>query len=160
VQDQFAFESFVAILKRYGNDVSMIPLAWYYPRAIREPAVMDVVPGLSPNNVWTPREYQAVWMQKFYELLGEGAPPFLPDNDPAQPYIRSIAFPVLGPTWFHDGFGDPRDGGRRWHEGIDLMGVAGQPLRAAADGVVTRIRYENAGTAGVVISITDADGYR
>ena len=31
VQDQFAYEAFVGILKRYGNDVSKIPLAWYYP---------------------------------------------------------------------------------------------------------------------------------
>ncbi|MBA3398866.1 MAG: hypothetical protein H0U01_02790, partial [Acidimicrobiia bacterium] len=44
VQDQFAYESFVAILKRYDNDVSVIPLAWYYPVAISRPDLMDVVP--------------------------------------------------------------------------------------------------------------------
>lgn len=160
VQDQFAFEGFVAILKRYGNDVSKIPLAWYYPRAIGNDRLMDIVPVPSANNVLTPREYQAMWMQKFYELLGEGAPPFLPDNDPNDPYIRQIAFPVLGPTWFTNDWGDPRDGGARRHEGNDLMGESGQPLRSAVDGTITRLRWENQGTAGAVISITDADGYR
>jgi murein DD-endopeptidase MepM/ murein hydrolase activator NlpD len=161
VQDQFAYESFVAILKRYGNDVSKIPVAWYYPAAIGNPALMDIVPMPGAGNTLTPREYQTLWMKKFYELLGEGSPPFLPANDLTQPYIRSIAFPVLGPTWFMNDWGFPRGAhGERRHEGNDLMAEAGQPLRAAVDGTVTRIRYTNEDTAGVVITITDTDGYR
>jgi hypothetical protein len=161
VQDQFAYESFVAILKRYGNDVSKIPVAWYYPAAISNPALMDIVPLPEAGNSLTPREYQTLWMRKFYELLGEGGPPFLPANDLSQPYIRSIAFPVLGPTWFMNDWGFPRgEHGERRHEGNDLMLESGQPLRAVVDGTVTRIRYTNEDTAGVVISITDADGYR
>ena len=161
VQDQFAYEAFVGILKRYGNDVSKIPLAWYYPIAIRNKDLMDIVPMPEAGNTLTPREYQTLWMKKFYELLGEGSPPFLPANDLRQPYIRSIAFPVLGPSWFMNDWGFPRGAhGERRHEGTDLMAEAGQPLRAAVDGTVTRIRYTNEDTAGVVVSITDADGYR
>ena len=160
VQDRFAFERFVAILERYDNDVSAIPLAWYYPRALTNPALMDVVPVPEAGNVLTPRQYQARWMRTFQKLLIEGSPASLPANDPEQPLIRSIAFPVLGPVEFIDDWHFPRDGGRRRHEGNDLIGTAGQPLRAAVDGVVTRLRHENVGTAGVVVSITDPDGYR
>ena len=39
------------------------------------------------------------------------------------------------------------------------MGVAMQPLLAAVDGTVTRIRYANEGTAGAAITITGADGW-
>lgn len=160
VQDQFAYEKFVAILKAHNGDVSKIPVSWYFPAALRNPALMDRVPMPEAGNQLTIREYQTKWMKKFYELLGQGSPPYLPANDPAQPLIRSIAFPVLGPTSFINDWGFPRDGGRRSHEGNDLMGVAGQPLRAAADGIVTRTRYTDEGTAGAVISITDVDGYR
>ena len=40
-----------------------------------------------------------------------------------------------------------------------MIGVRMQPLLAAVDGTITRIRYENEGTAGVVITITGADGW-
>lgn len=46
-------------------------------------------------------------------------------------------------TWarcYGNGWAAPRDGGRRRHEGIDIMGVRGQPLRAPFDGIVTRRR--------------------
>src|SRR5690606_31432053 len=139
---------------------SKIPLAWYYPRAIGNDVLMDTVPMPEAGNTLTPREYQALWMQKFYELLGAGTPPFVPEH-PSDAYLRSIAFPLLGPTWFMNDWGFPRGGhGERTHEGTDLMAEAGQPLRAAVDGTVTRIRYTNEGTAGVVVSITDPDGYR
>ena len=40
-----------------------------------------------------------------------------------------------------------------------MIGVRMQPLLAAVDGTITRIRNENAGTAGNVITITGADGW-
>jgi hypothetical protein len=160
VQDQFAYEKFMAILKQFGNDVSKIPVIWYYPKALNNPTLMDQVPRPDMSNTLTVRQYQARWMQRFYDLLGAGSPPFLPQNDPAQPLIRSIAFPVLGPVRFINDWQFPRDGGRRFHEGNDLLGSTGQPLRAAVDGVVTRIRTYQTNISGVFITITDAQGYR
>jgi hypothetical protein len=156
VQDQFAYESMVAILKRYGNDVSMIPVAWYYPAAIRNPELMDVVPMPEAGNRLTPREYQALWLTLYASQLSEGAPVFLPSD--TEPLIPSIAFPVLGPVEFWHDWHQPRDGGERQHEGIDIMGVAGQPLRAAFDGTVVRVRQANQGIAGVAITVARDDG--
>ncbi len=73
--------------------------------------------------------------------------------------VRPIAFPVLGSVRYSNDWGACRDGCNRRHQGTDMIGVRMQPLLAAVDGTVTRIRYENAGTAGVVVSITGADGW-
>jgi hypothetical protein len=158
VQDQFAYESMVVILKRYGNDVSSIPLAWYYPAALGNELLMDVVPVPQAGNVLTPRQYQARWMAAFHRHLEAGSPVYLPAD--SNPLIPAIAFPVLGPTTFWDDWHAPRDGGARRHEGLDFMGVDGQPLRAAFDGVVTRLRPDNVGLPGVGITITREDGLR
>jgi murein DD-endopeptidase MepM/ murein hydrolase activator NlpD len=158
VQDQFAYEAMVAILKRYGNEVSSIPVAWYFPVALGNDRLMDIVPVPQAGNILTPRQYQARWMAAFHRHLEAGSPVFLPaDTDPL---IPAIAFPVLGPTAFYDDWHAPRDGGARQHEGLDFMGVDGQPLRAAFDGVVTRIRPTNLGLPGVGITITREDGLR
>jgi murein DD-endopeptidase MepM/ murein hydrolase activator NlpD len=45
-----------------------------------------------------------------------------------------------------DNFGDAR-GTTRTHEGVDIMGSAGQPVFAVVSGVLTK-RYTNTGTAG------------
>ena len=73
--------------------------------------------------------------------------------------VRPIAFPVLGSVNYGNDWGNCRDGCARRHQGTDMIGVRMQPLLAAVDGTVTRIRYENVGTAGTVISITGADGW-
>ena len=71
----------------------------------------------------------------------------------------TISFPVLGAVQYSNDWGDCRDGCSRRHEGTDMIGVRMQPLLAAVDGTITRIRYENEGTAGTVITVTGADGW-
>jgi hypothetical protein len=73
--------------------------------------------------------------------------------------VRPIAFPVLGPVQYGNDWGNCRDGCARRHQGTDMIGVRMQPILAAVDGTVTRVRYENVGTAGAVISITGDDGW-
>jgi len=73
--------------------------------------------------------------------------------------MRPISFPVLGPVRFSNDWGACRDGCTRRHEGNDILGVRMQPLLAAVDGTITRIRYENVGKAGVAITITSTDGW-
>jgi murein DD-endopeptidase MepM/ murein hydrolase activator NlpD len=73
--------------------------------------------------------------------------------------VRQIAFPVLGPVEYANGWGNCRDGCTRRHVGTDMLGVRMQPLLAAVDGTVTRIRYENNEMSGGGISVTGADGW-
>src|SRR5262245_4641818 len=54
----------------------------------------------------------------------------------------TISFPVLGPVEYTDGWGNCRDGCSRRHKGTDILGVRLQPLLAATDGTLTRVRHE------------------
>ena len=74
--------------------------------------------------------------------------------------VREISFPVLGPVRYGNDWGNCRDGCSRRHLGNDMLGVRMQPLLAAVDGTVTRVRYENSGIAGSSITVTGADGWR
>lgn len=55
--------------------------------------------------------------------------------------LGSLAFPVegAGPRNIGGRFGDPRNGGRRSHRGVDIFAPRGTPALAAADGWVTRV---------------------
>ena len=93
------------------------------------------------------------------DLAARSIPP-APEDRTEPGSMRSIVFPVLGPTIYADGWGDPRDGGRRSHQGTDIIGVQMQPVLAAVDGVVTRVQHSSVGISGVALAITDADGWR
>ncbi len=155
VQDQFAYEAFTALLKRHGNDVSTIPVSWYIGH-VPQGAEWDTVPHPEAGNRLTPRQYQAKWMKKFFSLLSEGAPVYLPSDTEA--LIPAIAFPVLGPVEFVDDWHFERDGGARRHEGLDLLGYEGQPIRAVFDGVITAIDDDPSGIAGNGLRLTRDDG--
>lgn len=66
-----------------------------------------------------------------------------------------LAFPVEGKDeralWSL--WGGPRDGGRRTHEGVDIFASRGDPVVAAADGVVGRVQTTNLG--GKVVWLRD-----
>lgn len=71
---------------------------------------------------------------------------------------RDIAFPVIGPVTYGNDFGDPRDGGARWHKGNDILGKKMQLLVAAVDGVIQTVPYPQA-SWGYGVIIKDKDGY-
>ncbi|HSP30027.1 MAG TPA: M23 family metallopeptidase [Ilumatobacteraceae bacterium] len=75
-------------------------------------------------------------------------PPPVPDG--------MLMFPVspASDCYVLDNFGDAR-GSTRLHEGVDIMGSAGQPVVAVVSGVLTK-RYTNTGTAGWGWSLYDA----
>ena len=113
-------------------------------------------------------------------LGGSEAPAGRPESGPVAPFpltrmplspawvagsgsgpTLELTFPVLGPVRYSGGWGAPRgDHGERRHEGTDILGVRGQPLRAAFDGTVTRYQLEDRGISGAAITITRADGLR
>jgi len=119
VQDERAAADVAKFLAQWDNDVSMVPVMWYYPRASREVELMDIVPVPSAGNVLTVREYQQRWLGVWAFLSGQPIPQpltvedrvarmgFAPELapptaiDPATPAVErtaTVAFPVLGPT--------------------------------------------------------------
>lgn len=70
----------------------------------------------------------------------------------------SLRFPVVGRGMESVGsfFGDPRDGGRRVHRGVDIFAPRGTPVIAAADGVVLDVETTNVG--GRVVWQRTSDG--
>ncbi len=128
VQDERAAADVNRFLAQWNNDVSMIPVMWYYPRAATTPALMDVVPVPSAGNVLTIREYQQRWLAVFSFISGKpipqpltqadvyaraGLPPTVPppvvaqvdpESDPTEevatpaPSLAAVTFPVLGPS--------------------------------------------------------------
>lgn len=71
----------------------------------------------------------------------------------------SLAFPVADHTSraIRSVFGDPRDGGRRRHHGVDIFAPKGTPALAATDAVVTRVR--TGGLGGKTVWLRDAYGH-
>ncbi|MBS0576393.1 MAG: M23 family metallopeptidase [Proteobacteria bacterium] len=53
---------------------------------------------------------------------------------------------------------DPINGGHEFHKGLDLAGTYGEPIHAAADGIVIRADYDNGGY-GNVVDIDHGNGY-
>lgn len=119
IQDERAAEDVKRFLAQWNNDVSMIPVMWYYPLASRDVNVMDVVPVPSAGNVLTVREYQQRWLAIWAFLSGQPIPrpvtladfvarsgfaPELPQqtavepNTPEVERTTTVAFPVLGPS--------------------------------------------------------------
>ena len=172
VQDERAAADVAAILRRYDNDVSVVPIIWYYPAALTNPALMDVVPKPEAGNVLTIRDYQWRWLDTLAYFMGGPLPPRLyalppglellsgiPPVVPAAAAVDqvSLAFPLLGPAAVAPP--PPCDG-----EACDdpnpaiVYGRKLQPVLAAADGVVTSVVYEDAGTGRVELTITDTAG--
>jgi murein DD-endopeptidase MepM/ murein hydrolase activator NlpD len=67
-----------------------------------------------------------------------------------------LAFPVQGhtPRAIQSVFGDPRDGGRRSHHGVDIFARRGTPVVATSDGVATRVDLTEIG--GKVVWLRDS----
>jgi len=66
--------------------------------------------------------------------------------------------PVKGPVRIGQGWGAPRDRGRRRHQGIDLLAPAGTPLVAVASGHISRLSNLNRGRGGISLWLRDRRG--
>jgi murein DD-endopeptidase MepM/ murein hydrolase activator NlpD len=66
--------------------------------------------------------------------------------------------PVKGPVRIGQGWGAPRDGGRRRHQGIDLLAPAGTPLVAVASGHISRLSNRDRGRGGISLWLRDRSG--
>ena len=71
VQDAVAGHHVQLILDQY-HDVSNVPVLWYYPAAVSNPALMDIVPAPEAGNTLTPRQYQTRWMGDYDSKAATG----------------------------------------------------------------------------------------
>ena len=185
IQDERAALDVNRFLAQWNNDVSMIPVMWYYPRASREVALMDIVPVPSAGNVLTVREYQQRWLGVWAFLSGQpiprrltlgealarlGLPPELPAEqaiDPAAPTIErkaTIAFPVIGPTRLAaPDCGDAQDVAQNAGAGagatpleIEAAGLCAEAAPGIAFGV--KLQPVLSVTNGVVTEVADEPG--
>ncbi|MFD2999566.1 peptidoglycan DD-metalloendopeptidase family protein [Pontibacter toksunensis] len=69
----------------------------------------------------------------------------------------TLSFPVQGKTSRHIAsiWGDPRDGGARRHEGVDIFAKRGTPAVASVEGIVSRVNVTPRG--GKVVWLTDVN---
>ena len=183
VQDERAGADVQRFLEMWNNDVSMIPVMWYFPRAARDIALMDIVPVPSAGNILTVREYQQRWLAVWAFLSGQpipqqltladalgrlGVPPSLPDAqavDPSTPAIErqaTISFPVLGPTRLAapecgdaDDVG-PTAVGTATRAEIEAAGLCAEEAPSIVFGV--KLQPVLAVVDGVVTEVTDRPG--
>jgi peptidoglycan LD-endopeptidase LytH len=94
-------------------------------------------------------------LRPLVDQLRQGKPPLsLPRPTPPAGGVC----PVNGPARIGQGWGAPRDGGRRPHQGIDLLAPAGTPLVAVTSGTITRLSNTDRGRGGISLWLRDRRG--
>jgi len=95
-------------------------------------------------------------LRPLVDQLRQGDPPRLLPQNPTPP--AGGVCPVKGPVRIGQGWGAPRDGGRRRHQGIDLLAPAGTPLVAVTSGTITRLSNTDRGRGGISLWLRDRRG--
>jgi murein DD-endopeptidase MepM/ murein hydrolase activator NlpD len=98
-------------------------------------------------------------LRPLVDQLRQANPPTLVPLRPTPPAgARGRVCPVKGPVQIGQGWGAPRDGGRRRHQGIDLLAPAGTPLVAVASGHISRLSNQDRGRGGISLWLHDRRG--
>ena len=183
IQDERAAADVNRFLAQWNNDVSMIPVMWYYPRAAQDPTLLDIVPVPSAGNVLTVREYQQRWLGVWAFLAGQPIPQtltaearaarlgFAPELapptpvDPSTPAVErtaEVAFPVLGPTRLAaPDCGDAQDVAQNAGSTGSAAEIAAAGLCAEeAPGIVFGVKMQPvlAAVDGVITNVRDVPG--
>lgn len=148
LQDAVATALVDALLETHNGDITMIPLGWYYPAAIRNPALMDTVPP--GGNTLTPRQYQQRWLNELTRQtqLTETEPTCNPGAGGSAPTTPDGRWALPAPRHHIDerSLSAPHHTYPAW----DLMLPEGTPIYAITAGTVVNIQHwpHNWWTAG------------
>ena len=74
-------------------------------------------------------------------------------------YALACPLPVQALARIGGGWGAPRAGGKRRHEGIDLAAATGTPVLAMQEGEVYRVQPRNVGAGGLYVGVRHAGGF-
>ena len=135
IQDRVAAANVTAILHDHDSDVTVVPVVWYLPAALDDPALMDQVPA---GNTLTIRQYQTLWIDTYNDKLADAAPyddtsctPTTNDGTRALPAPRD----QIAPTTLDDAHHD--------YPAWDLMLPPNTPIYAITGGTVVSTQHWN-----------------
>jgi peptidoglycan LD-endopeptidase LytH len=97
-------------------------------------------------------------LRPLVDQLRQADPPSLLAPQPTPRPGDGRVCPVKGPLQIGQGWGAARDGGRRRHQGIDLLAPAGTPLVAVASGHISRLSNQDRGRGGISLWLRDRRG--
>jgi peptidoglycan LD-endopeptidase LytH len=108
---------------------------------VAEPSAAPVAPAAKPDA----------------PSVAQAAAPAAPADATAVAHLRSLFFPVSGgdSTRLDDSFDEPRDGGQRKHNAIDIMAPRGSAVLSVQDGRILRLMKSAKG--GITVYATDLE---
>jgi hypothetical protein len=137
-QDRVAAANATAILTTNDQRVEAIPVAWYYPAALDNPALLDTVPIPNAGNTLTIRQYQTRWLATYQRKLTDAGPA---GDDTCAPTTnsRNWALPVPANVVTDDNLAAPHHDYPAW----DLPLPEGTPIYAITAGDVIATQHWN-----------------
>lgn len=103
VQDQVAEAYLRHYVEKFGMQLIVIPIAWYLPKALSEPALLNTIPAQNEGNNKTIRQYALDWIAKYttnYTQTREEAPPRIGQDVSAPSLVSNYPIPS-GITQLH-----------------------------------------------------------
>jgi len=73
-QDAVAYIEYAAKFKTFNGDLVKLAVSHYYPPALTNPSLMDVIPAQGAGNVLTPRGYAEAFVQRMNSGAGKNIP--------------------------------------------------------------------------------------